>query len=496
MDAKKLLFTGLLGAAFSLSGNQLLAQDAKPKVKYKFKTQTAPAASQEKQSKVFEKAAKLSAKASELAAAGKHQEAAEMAQKAAQLLSGVYQVNKTVKLSPDAPKVIGDVRFTPRVRIEQKEAEARAHEHAARLQAEHAHADARKAYENALEGHENHAILMENLHEHLGDLQGLEGLHKLKIENLDQLGDLKVLHNLEGLKQLEELQVLREIDFSEALSNEVIDLENILMFNQESGGDYFFEGDSNDVKIFKFKGGEGERADMWTTPLPGGKHDKAHGIWSTAPHAEHGDDNTFLFQGEGGNVQGEFKIELRLRGDANGMQWHGKGLPNEWIQKEDNHELRVLRIPGGSLPQGRYQLRSRNSQLPIAIGEDGSPIELKWVVENHANFQTDCEVQCEVECEADGQAECDSQIRVEFETHCEEAPGDAAPEKQVHIQHQSLPKAEKSSKQDARKLLEEMQREMNALRREITELRRTMGDDPLVLQYRQQAKQQLASSKN
>ncbi len=482
MDAKKLLFTGLLGAAFSLSGNQLLAQDAKPKVKYKVKTQTAPAASQEKQSKVFEKAAKLSAKASELAAAGKHQEAAEMAQKAAQLLSSVYHKNTEVTVSPEAPTVLGDVHFTPRVRLEKKEAEVRAHEHAARLHAEHTHADARKAYEKALEGHENHAILMDNLHEHLGKLQGLEGLkglHNLNIENLDQLKGLKVLHNLEGLKQLEEFQVLREMDFSDALSNQVIDLENIFLLNEESDGDYFFEDGSNNVKIFKFKGGEGEHASIWATPLPGGEHGKAHGIWSTAPHPEHGG-NSFFFKGEDGNVQGEVKIEMRLRGDAKGLQWHGEGQPREWIQKEGNHDVRVLRIPGATLPQGRYQLRTGNSQRQIAIGEDGSPIELKWIIENDANFPSECETECEVECEVE----------------CEEAPGDTAPERQVRVKRLPRQTAEKPSQQDARQLLEEMRREMDALRREITELRRTMGDDPLVLQYRQQFKEQLASSKN
>jgi hypothetical protein len=495
MEFKKLMFSGLLGAAFVMGGSELQAQEKKViKIgehkpgKVKFTTQE-PAKHQH-QTKLFEKAAKLSAKASELAAAGKHQEAAAMARKAADLLNSGYQVN--------VAKPIGTTdAWVNKERIAVQEQHNKALHEAKRAQVE-----AKIAFEEAMVGRQAlnqqqqlvETIELEKLHEHLGGLhEHLAELHTTiegKNNIVLDLSNLEQLHELQGLQGVQELLALQELGNVQVLGE--------LGYDQEGDGS---EGECEDVQVFRYRSApDGD----WHAEFPGGKEEGAHSFfWSEdigeAPKA-------MIWRGEGGDVNGTIKFEMRIGGEA----------------------PRVLRgnaplaLPAPGMKQGRYQLRTVApeqceeggewvvdlSTAPTVVdgigeyrvllstdkeaGRVGEHL-MKLHLTDTAECEVECTTECEVECTTECEVECDATIpqpdaRKKMKVHvAPRAKGIGLPGMRVAPAQPAKPA--KPGKGEAQILINEMQRELEALRNEIKDLRRTMGNDPLVMRYRSALKE-------
>ncbi len=544
MEFKKLILTGLLGAAFAFSGNTLQAQEKKKVITYgttkpaKVKVKAQEPAAKEHQTKLFEKAAKLSAKASELAAAGKHEQAAEMARKAAELLTSSY---------------------------------AEANQRYAEVRVKAAEKEAANAYKQAMKAHEylnqeQVARLQERLTKMQPDIemavvpQLAEVLEQQKniqlkmmdFRELEELGQLKELHNLHALKELknaEGLEALAALGYVGGSEGECND-----------GRD---QGECEDVQIFRYKArtdGDGRFA------FPSGIHSKdgntffyEHGnhqgqapealFWHQKGHAP----QTFEWHSEDGDVKGSFRIELKLEGDApmvmQGHAPHGyKGALAPSVRYFDakGNTPKLLPAPGADAG-GRYILRlneageceteceegewvvdlSENVQDYVQLytdskdgkgymqlypgGKDGKGYkqffpgtkDVVGIGEYRVLLSTDAEAVCETECEVICETECETECEVTCEVECEEPSllPEPRPEYKVRVaprgERRGLPgihaAPKPSKKSEAQVLINEMQAELEALRKEIQELRRTMGNDPLVMEYHKQAKEYAAN---
>ncbi len=482
MEFKRLMFSGLLGAAFVLGGSELQAQEKKvikvgehKPTKVKLKTQEP--AKHEHQTKLFEKAAKLSAKASDLAAAGKHQEAAAMARKAAELLSSGYQTNVT--------KPIGTTDFW----VNKEGIPAQEQHNKAIQEAKRAQREAKIAFVEAMDGREalsqkqlleSHELL--ELREHLGQLH--EGLAELHLEGENnivlKLEDLAQLNELQNLQGVQELLTLQELDNVQVLGK--------LGYVQE--GDCG-ESECDDVQVFRYR----------SAP---------DGAW----HSESGNaPEAMIWHGESGDLSGSFKIEMRLEGEAP-MVLQGNPLAPQpgsapqmryrWVQPNANLKTgkgpSLFPAPGG-IKQGRYQLRTavpegftglRQYRVPMPTGE-----EAEYHVKLHVIDGAECEIECTSECEVECVTECEVDYTTECEVECDASF--PQPETRQEVKVRVAPRAKgiglpgmrvapakpaKPSNSEAQVLINEMQRELDALRKEIQDLRRTIGNDPLVMRYR------------
>ena len=482
MEFRNIIFSGLLGAAFVLSGNGLTAQEKKVVKVGEYKPLKVTVKAQEpadaqKQTKLFEKAAKLSAKASELAAAGKHQEAAEMARKAAELLTAKYEVN-VVKPKGDyskskqkyvRPQGSTDAWFNEApVDRNHQYFEAQEQHQKAMEQAKRAQEEARRAFEDAMKEHGNHQLELQDFHEHLNELE-VHGLHEHMELLHEHMGDLGATIDLSGLKVLDlaEVQGLQELQELELLH----ELQNLELQDRE------------DVQIFRFQGHpEGE----WQQKQP----------------------DTFFWQSDDGEMQGQMRFEFHVEGDfPQGIRGHAP-----------------LVLQGGN---------ARGLALPGAIGKGEYRVLLQ------GECESECEAACECECESDYTTDRNVEYKLKYSTapgveyipDCESgatydvetkkfytpegekevkirlaprAKGQALPGMRVYPAKPAKPaaplafpskpakpakpappaKPAKPAKLEAQQLINEMQSELEALRKEIAELRRTMGNDPLVMRYR------------
>jgi hypothetical protein len=537
---KPLLYTGLLGAALSLSVTPAFAQEGgherteriiiKKEVAAKAKAAKAKAAKhqhkaqQAGQQNILKAATKLSQKASRLAAEGRNEEAAELAAKAAAMLQE-YSQSKGQYM---------------RLQLQHaKQAEKHAHK---------SEAEARDLFESAMQQKEGKMLKLRAQvnpdHEgHLEIISELENLPTLdtvfKRHQLEGLEGLGQIIELQGLAEAGEYQVLVETlgDLSENVEAHVLRLDGSAMgqllelkdLEKLNGRVYEWTEEMGvapevEMRVMRLPSDKTGQGGIWTTEAPHSSKSNSKGMFMLAPQVE-----TIVFpspDGQERNIEAKVKIMMAPGASMGGDELH----TIHGLNGGDTSQIRIMRMDGSDencfvLKTGETCIQINggehefNLQLPdgctdMPMGAQGKMIFM--MKGDGAGGMADCPDCKNGKACADCEKSAGRQIDVDAR-YLLAPPGlpghQAAPrlERRMRVVPKADAKAQdftiggdarvklkwrtpednakfpgkakvktSGNRDEVKEMIHQMRAEMKALREELAELRRGMDEDPLV----------------